>query len=129
MGTVDGTRHEGELIMYIETKDLPVTAPARVGRYHELAELLRHSKVVPDPLTYGQGKRGCALCAIARGMGMRAGRSLFGHQDYLSKGVGKSRRVLNERFGRPIIDEIELRFSSGEYTFAELADWLDSQSL
>ena len=74
--------------MFIETRELPVTAPARVGRYHELAEWMRAgaaktkqcARAYQDPLG-----RTCAWGAAALGFGIDLSKSSKGLMAFLDQ--------------------------------------------
>ena len=111
--------------MFQETKELPVTAPAKVGRYHELAEAMRRGSklITPKHDSYGGGDptRGCALYCLATGLNQPVGMAL-------ALG-GATREYLYAQYGKETIRGIEHRFEGWCYapqTFAELADWLDT---
>jgi hypothetical protein len=63
--------------MFQESKELPVTAPARVGKYHELAEAIRRgckrTKRANGEYVSLAGTHACALGAAAVATGFRWG--------------------------------------------------------
>ena len=112
--------------MYQETKELPVTAPTKVGQYHDLAEAIRRGCQISKPRhgevsrIYRDGTYGtCVLGACALGLGE------------LDEGSISSRYLwLKEHF--PILIKAEERFEGiGQWrrkpqTREQIADWLDA---
>jgi uncharacterized protein (DUF169 family) len=112
--------------MYQETKELPVTAPAKVGQYHDLAEAIRRGCQVSKPRhgeashIYRDGTYAtCVLGACALGLGELDESSIASRYFWLK-----------EHF--PILIEAEARFEGlgscrrEEQTREQIADWLDT---
>lgn len=118
--------------MYRQTEDLPATAPAKTGRYHELAEAIRRGAAKTSAshgatFVYERNALSpCKTCVLGSAL-LGAG---ITHLNYDHRYEVTIRQFgISERFAR----EIEARFE-GYYTWRnnrrqsreEIADWLDS---
>ena len=112
--------------MFIETRELPVTAPTRIGIYHELAEAIRRgckkTKYLRGAYVSPQHERSaCALGAAAIGTGFRwqNGISPFDHLHFY---FGYIFHTMIE--GVPIHYAVASRNDRNIMTREEIADWL-----
>ena len=114
--------------MFQENKDLLVIEPVKVSKYHEMAEAIRLGALTVEPGHSFKIESGCVLCCLAVGLGKPAGMSLSGSMNLKGNNhfFGKTRKFLNEHYGRDLITEIEEKYELGNQTFTQIADWLDS---
>ena len=106
--------------MFLETKELPVTTPAKVGQYHELAEAMRRGAArlpeVHGPLFETDEKgRICAACAFGT-----LAYALYGEEC-----VDDGMRAL-QAFNLDLMSRIVNRFEDHHHTREQIADWLDT---
>lgn len=103
--------------MFIETKELPVTTPTRVGRYHELAESMRRGAAQTKQCQgisfiglKGKITATCALGAAALGAGLDRVSALRAHEHF--------------KIPEDLKDEIVVRNDVHGQTREAIAAWL-----
>ena len=100
--------------MFQESRELPVTAPARVGKYHELAEAIRRGCALRPVQCFGvlthDYDQACAIGAAREGGFPR--QNIFAFDDYI---------LLME-----VYDQITALNDRARWSREAIADWLDA---